>query len=224
MEMFAIAPNENSESLPQQWRAASSGWLVMWWFKLHSCDDEVETVAEERPKRLQKSPNLRSTSRMGPSRDLRKKTQNSNLIEPLPVAVPPRDFWSSTYCPPQSATMWTRVVSWGSTNPEKGCLKATNIFEVFNMVKVWILYSTNLHQSSKRLVSQTWLIITTCGLVGSSGYTLPWTDYINGYSITEYNDAQIIPTGEPNVIWIDLECYRESPALTLNSHTIRNLH
>ncbi len=113
-----------------QRRAASSGWLVMWWFKLHSCDDdEVDTVAKERAERLQFYQIW--DQRVGLSiEDLSQKPQNLNLIEPLSVTFPPRDFWSSTYCPPQSAAIklyqyglenapWTRLISWGSINPAK---------------------------------------------------------------------------------------------------------
>ena len=153
MEMFAVAPNENSESLPQQWRAASSGWLVMWWFQA-SFMRWWGWDCCRRAEKLQKSPNLLSTSRMvgwSIQGSCHRKNTKFQSHSNLPVAVPPRDFWSSTYCPPQSAAMilWTRLVSWGSTNPAKGCLKPTNIFEVFNMVKIWILYSTSLNQSSK---------------------------------------------------------------------------
>lgn len=107
-----------------------------WWcggFKLHSCDDEVETVAEGQKNCKNHQIYYQHLGWSDdPSRDLViEKNIKFQAHRNLPVAVPPRDFWSSTYCPPRSAAMilWTRLVSWGSTNPAKGCLKPTNILK-----------------------------------------------------------------------------------------------
>ena len=131
MEMLAVAPNENAESLPQYVQTSSGEPQAVggWWCGGSSFIHVVDTVAKERAERLQFYQIW--DQRVGLSiEDLSQNTQELNLIEPLSVTFPPRDFWSSTYCPPQSAAIklyqygledapWTRLISWGSINPAK---------------------------------------------------------------------------------------------------------